>query len=316
MIHSVNAESGTGVVVDWAPTYELLVSLRTYANTAEHRVIDLGPEWVRAVQDGLTPSLARTIADRTFWRHFDLLQLLVWLRAGERSIAGFLQWVDRLTAGDLLELVVPFIGRASQIPGDAGGLASEYAVVLDAWNEQYFSQLDPSILHQLEREADMARERQGTMSTETLIESLTGGLCFALAEHGAPKLVVLVPQYHLAPLNGHMLFRDVRFVEYPADVAPRQADMPSRQLVRATQALSEETRLCILRLIARGPERFGDIAAALALPKSTLHHHLVILRAAGLVRVFHPFERQVAYALRGDALERVGETLRAFIQEE
>jgi DNA-binding transcriptional ArsR family regulator len=68
------------------------------------------------------------------------------------------------------------------------------------------------------------------------------------------------------------------------------------------QALGDETRRAILRMLRERPLTAGDIAAAFDLSKPTLSHHFRVLRSAGLVRA----ERQgnsIIYALQSNVIE-------------
>jgi len=80
-------------------------------------------------------------------------------------------------------------------------------------------------------------------------------------------------------------------------------------------ALSDESRLRILRFLASGSRDFTEIVRFSGLAKSTVHHHLVILRAAGLVRVLvrHSGDSAETYELRPYAIDTLGEQLRAFL---
>lgn len=55
------------------------------------------------------------------------------------------------------------------------------------------------------------------------------------------------------------------------------------QLLFILKALSEESRLDLLRLMQSGERAVGELAAALALTEPTISHHLSRLREAGLV---------------------------------
>jgi ArsR family transcriptional regulator len=52
---------------------------------------------------------------------------------------------------------------------------------------------------------------------------------------------------------------------------------------RAFRALSDETRLRILRLLAGGPLCVGDLVSALRIPQPAASRHLGYLRRAGLI---------------------------------
>jgi DNA-binding transcriptional ArsR family regulator len=67
-------------------------------------------------------------------------------------------------------------------------------------------------------------------------------------------------------------------------------------------ALSDETRRQILTLLRAGSRSAGEVAAAFALSKPTISHHLRVLEEAGLVRS----ERRgtfIVYTLQSNVLE-------------
>ena len=51
----------------------------------------------------------------------------------------------------------------------------------------------------------------------------------------------------------------------------------------ALSALTDPTRRAVVALLARGPQRAGDLAAALEMTPPSLSRHLRILRRSGLV---------------------------------
>ena len=53
---------------------------------------------------------------------------------------------------------------------------------------------------------------------------------------------------------------------------------------RTLQALAEPTRRAVVGLLRDGPQRAGDIAAALAMSRQAMSRHLRVLRQAGLIR--------------------------------
>jgi DNA-binding IclR family transcriptional regulator len=72
-----------------------------------------------------------------------------------------------------------------------------------------------------------------------------------------------------------------------------------------------------LRFLATGPRSFTDVVQVMGLAKSTVHHHMVVLRAAGLVRVHHGGEKATtAYSLRPGAVDQLRDMLRAYLPRE
>lgn len=58
---------------------------------------------------------------------------------------------------------------------------------------------------------------------------------------------------------------------------------------------------------------FTDVVRKTGLAKSTVHHHLVALRASGLVRVHHDAANAVGYSLRAGALDDLDARLTSFL---
>ena len=76
--------------------------------------------------------------------------------------------------------------------------------------------------------------------------------------------------------------------------APSAAD--SEALDRTLQALAEPTRRAVVGLLRDGPQRAGDIAAALAMSRQAMSRHLRVLRHAGLIRAVGAHEHEDARA--------------------
>jgi DNA-binding transcriptional ArsR family regulator len=191
--------------------------------------------------------------------------------------------------------VAPYVleGRAP-LPRDLSAVRDRYVRVLAAWDEQYFQLVDPAILRGLEADAASRQAHVGTMAPETLVEAATCGVHFV--PQPGPELVLLVPQYHYHPWNVFQDYRGLRVIQYPADALPAVPGEPPPDLLRLTRALSDESRLRILRFLATGPRSFTDVVQFMGLAKSTVHHHMVVLRAAGLVRV-HSCGDMTTYSL-------------------
>lgn len=75
-------------------------------------------------------------------------------------------------------------------------------------------------------------------------------------------------------------------------------------LGEAIAALADPTRRGVVSLLARGPQRAGEIAAALGMTPPTLSRHLRVLRQSGLIADDEPEHdaRVRLYRLQPDAL--------------
>jgi DNA-binding transcriptional ArsR family regulator len=90
---------------------------------------------------------------------------------------------------------------------------------------------------------------------------------------------------------------------------------PSEEMLRFFATLGDETRLRILRLLAQREMYLTELADRLGLTKATTKHHMVRLRAAGMVTLYDR-ERRTHYALRPDVARRAAQSLEAFLNVE
>jgi DNA-binding transcriptional ArsR family regulator len=86
-------------------------------------------------------------------------------------------------------------------------------------------------------------------------------------------------------------------------------------LLRALKALSDPTRLLILRYLSDKPQTPSQLARRLRLRAPTVIHHLNALRLAGLVYVNVTLEgeEEKGYTVRESAVADIFETLRKFL---
>ncbi len=303
------------VEVGWAPAFELLVSLKAYVSRSEHQTLELGAGWVREVRGRLTPELTAELAAPRVLRAmnlFDLFDLLAWQCPGEPDPESFLEWVRALSLGDLYERVAPFVLRSHfTVPDDLEGTRQWYLRLLAAWNEQYFAQVDPAVLAGLRSDAAAKTALIAGMAADDLVEMASNGV--QIAPESVPEVVVLIPQYHYRPWNLFSYYRNLVLLEYPADALPPAVGEPPTGLLRLTRALSDPSRLRILRLLVDDRRSFTELVAMTGLAKSTVHHHMVALRAAGLVRVYDVGGKTATYQLRPDAADDLGNRLRSYL---
>jgi DNA-binding transcriptional ArsR family regulator len=87
---------------------------------------------------------------------------------------------------------------------------------------------------------------------------------------------------------------------------------PDIETVRFFQALGDDTRLRILRLLAEREMYLTELSERLGLTKATTKHHMVRLRAAGLVTLYVR-ERLTYYSLKPDTPNRAAEALERYL---
>jgi DNA-binding transcriptional ArsR family regulator len=308
--------AGIDLAVDWAPAYELLMSFHAFVSFRLHSLLDLGQAWVRDTRERLPAELAARLSHKSLAaslkEHADLVVLLVRVCPAARDARGFLDWFAGLTPGAAYEALVQHLPEPGpRLPRDFGGWRDHYLELLSGWETAYFRHLDPAILDGLSASAATLRARLGSAPASVLVEDVTNGI---LVEP-SPNLrgVTLVPQYHQRPYNTDAAEQGGVIILYPADVLPTPPDLPPTGLVRLTHALSDESRLRILRFLADGPCTLTEVARLAGLSQPTVHHHLVQLRAAGLVRVHFVVPGPSRYSLRPHALDQLSQQLGAYL---
>ena len=313
------------LAVDWAPAFELVVSLVSFAERKLHPNLDLGPAWVHDLRQRLPAAFHTQLAEfksiLPFKQSDGLLLLLVRACPEPRDPATLLGWVGRLSAGDLYEILGPRLSTTAssahaehfiRLPRDLAGWRRALLELIEPWHRCYFQTVDPAILAGLAEHAAKLQPRLGSAPTSEVIEEATNGLWIDPATSNWSG-VVLIPQYHLRPLNDFEGEREQLLIVYPAEVVPPPAGAPPTTLLRLTRALADESRLRMLRFLADGPRNLTEVARFAGLTQPTVHHHLAMLRSAGLVRVHITDVSPNRYSLRPRALELLGDQLGAYL---
>lgn len=303
------------LLVDWAPPYELLASLNAFTFRTGHKTLELDAGWTRETRARLPRKLLDELTGSVPLAHVDLIQLLVWQCEGDRSVEGFLAWVESLGIGEIYERLVGHLASPRRaLPDDLATFRDRSVRQLSEWNDAYFSGVDPAILRSLRVDAGTKTQLNRTVPPDELLESATGG--FILMGDDEPESILLVPHWHMRPWNMFTTYKTMVLIEYPVDALPRVPGEPPPAVLRLARALSDESRLRILRLVAQEPRTFTDLVGQTGLSKSTVNHHMVLLRAAGLVRVQGLVGARVTYSLQSRALDTLRDRLADYLNDE
>ncbi len=300
------------VDVDFAPAYELIVSLVAYRTNKEHKTLALGPAWAGQVRERLPAPVVADIGTADGMFLLPLLIPLIW-RAPPRLDAGaFIEWLGAMAANEVAERLAPYVAAGDRpAEPDVGGQRDRCVHILGLWHDHYFRHLDTEIIVGLDRDASAWRRLLATMPPRDLVEEATRGVY--LEQAPAVDSVLLIPQYHYCPWTIYHLLGRLKIYLYPADMSRVAPGGLSPDLMRATRALADESRMRILRFLATGAHSFTDVVRQTGLAKSTVHQHLGVLRAAGLVRVHDGGKHAGTYSLRPYVIERLGDQLDAFL---
>jgi len=225
---------------------------------------------------------------------------------------------DPVARDHLLEDRSYFGGHAEATLGPLLRLTPEQtrAVAMDGmhrWYEEVFRSREEELEPVLLRDAEAKRTLLATMPPDQVIEAASG---VQFVAHPWIRQVYLIPQLTTRPWVWLAEHDDARLYCYPVadeSLGAGKSEPPGR-LVRLHKALGDEKRLRMLRELATSSATLQELADRFGLPKSTAHHHLAILRSAGLIRVSSDEDHR--YSVRRDVIPEMSSLLTAYLGPE
>jgi DNA-binding transcriptional ArsR family regulator len=183
--------------------------------------------------------------------------------------------------------------------------------ILQRWYERAFRDYEPQLLPILQRDAEAKRAMKQTMSFERFIETATNGIVY-VPEPGHRR-VLLIPSYVMRPWNELSEYQDIKIFCYPVadENVTEDGNTPPTRLVRLYKALADERRLRILKMLMTKSYTLQEFSDEFGVAKTTMHHHLGLLRTAGLVR---SQSNDKLYSLRHNTLSEVSELLDTYLK--
>ncbi|HZG58432.1 winged helix-turn-helix domain-containing protein [Paenibacillus sp.] len=297
------------VQFEYSPVYELLLSFMIYSRRKWTRNLDIGTAWLKETDD-LFGAKRKAASAACTEDTFDRLFLLAYLCPDKEDVPRFLDWLSALSPGQLYELLSP--QTLGSMPSDLGGDIERAVTLLRAWHELYFEAFNQG--WDATARASLADQTAAPAADPvSQVELTTGGL--VLEPNDRIQTITLVPAQHFRPLNLYAIYRSLVIILYPVD-PPAEPDAPPTMLLRATRAMSDESRLRILRFLAPEARSFTEVVAYTGLSKGTVHHHMMALRAAGLIRTHLVGEQyqHERFSIRLDGVEECTESLRTYMK--
>jgi DNA-binding transcriptional ArsR family regulator len=193
---------------------------------------------------------------------------------------------------------------------DAEAFKADLIAVITEWVERVWKPESLTIMPILERDADVKRELERELPMEQFISTATNGVEFA-PRPGVDR-VVMIPSFVNRPLVTYNEFGESLLIVYPVadESVSADADAPPLRLVRLSKALGDEKRLRILRALVDGEKSLMELAEMFGVPKTSMHHHMIVLRSAGLVSVGVGQKR---YRLRTETVPDLGSLLGGYL---
>ena len=193
---------------------------------------------------------------------------------------------------------------------DGEAYKAELIEALEGWAERVWKPESLTIMPIIERDVEAKRELQRDLPLDRFVTTATNGVEFA-PRPGVDR-VVMVPSFVNRPLVTYYEFGETMLIVYPVadESVSAETDAPPLRLVRLSKALGDEKRLRILRALADGEKTLMELADMFGVPKTSMHHHMIVLRSAGLISVGVGSKR---YRLREETLPDVGALLSGYL---
>ncbi len=165
----------------------------------------------------------------------------------------------------------------------------------------------------LEADASEKRDAAGRLPPLDLVRE---AIDTAYAPTGDVSAITLIPSYVIRPFVDYFEHANQMVFLYPvgARFLGILGTEPPDRLVRLAAALGDHGRLRILAALKDREMSIKELGAALGLPRSTLRHHVGILRGAGLIRLMQTGSGFSSYQLREEAATDLAELVDAFLR--
>ncbi len=146
------------------------------------------------------------------------------------------------------------------------------------------------------------RARLAEAGPERLLDEVAPGLHYGA---GVLEDVLLVTSPQVAPIVVELADGDRTVIVHP----PLGESASLRDLGRA---LGDSTRMRVLQQLRDGPRTLPELCDVLDAPRTTLLHHLALLRGAGLIDLSVTAGEANVYRLRPDGFDQLSQAAKAF----
>jgi DNA-binding transcriptional ArsR family regulator len=270
-----------------SPIYELLLSFSLYKRQTLMKYLDLGSKWPEAVEESLSPDLKEAIASKENLLFEDLLVLFIEQTPYKNEIDSFFKWLGNMSAGELFERIASSLGDKMTLPTNLLEQRDQSIKLLKDWNKEYFQFHSEGVLERITADAESRRKMLEEKTGEKVILQASR----FIIESETVKNVWLIPSTHLHPMAFIDHLKDTLYITYSIKDTKNELN----EVLRFTKALGDEKRLKILQYLSHGSHTFTDIVSEIGMAKGNIHHHLSILRGAGLVNIHIRDERNTFY---------------------
>ncbi|UOQ95510.1 ArsR family transcriptional regulator [Halobacillus shinanisalinarum] len=279
------------------------------------------------------------VEENNTWK--SLLQLLH--QDSFPNLDAFIEFIQQLDVNKLKYICLPYLGLAFQELRDQASKGDKKAVKslqIEVENHPFFktyisfiTTIDPTQLKNhliavitgwyiaviipqeqelqaiLQRDQKAKQDMSKNIDAESLVEWATGGIKY-FPEPSVYR-VLLIPQRTYRPWNVEADIEGTKIFYYPVSNDSIYKDdpyAPDQFLVQKYKALGDEVRMKIVKLLFEKERTLHELTDTLNMGKSTIHHHLKLLKSARIVEG----ERSI-YRLKKNSVDMMATELEHFI---
>ncbi|MDZ5473003.1 ArsR family transcriptional regulator [Bacillus sp. 31A1R] len=269
------------LVLDSTPLYDFCLSFGMFKKPLGLKflkILDIGADWKKNVTELVGESFFEKLTTGGELHFLDVIELLIDESPEKGSVRGFLKWLEGLGAGELYELLAPHMTQTS-LSFNLDVERNRCVELMYEWEEKYFSTLKKidSFKQDINEKEKLIKE----LSSDEFILKITGGL--VIEPYETLEKVIVTPTLHHSPLFTTCTYEKVVIVRYPFFEGD-PTELERNKIINVGRALSDVNRLEMLKLLSTGKYNMTEIAKAINTTKANAHHHLLILRTAGLVK--------------------------------
>ncbi len=199
-------------------------------------------------------------------------------------------------------------------PGEFGEM---FLKALQAYYQAFFETEEKRVEPILKAGLEDAQTKAERLNAQELMIDLSQGVRFDVSIEKEITELVVVPAFWTTPLvalekigGGKFLFL---FGARPASMAAIPGELVPEGLIRTLKALSDPTRLKIMRYLTQEELTPSELARRLNLRAPTVKHHLSELRLSGLVNLTVKGQEKF-YTSRLEALDATCNNLHEFLE--
>ncbi|UOQ42850.1 ArsR family transcriptional regulator [Halobacillus salinarum] len=325
--------------------WEAALGIAAFTNERLIETLDLEKKERKKIKDSLSQSLKEKLDEvksTNTWKA--ILQLLH--QEDFSDLSAFQAYVKNLPSEEFKRIAIPHLGRDQEglisemldgskealrklqestknnsfLPSyfsfifnaDLVQVKKHIVEVMSEWYEQVISPEKESLQSILARDLAAKKRMLEKLQPEAFVHWATGGMDYK-PEPGVYS-VIMIPQYIYRPWNVEADLEGAKVIYYPVaneSITPDNKYVPNQMLIQRYKALGDQNRLKILKMLTEKERTLHELTEELLLGKTTVHHHLKLLKSARLV-----FIESNQYVVNARNITSLPEELKQFLEQE